>query len=79
MTAGLRLTVVAYAVGVALACTVAAARGRQRTATITAALVMLQIGVALQAVIDIAAIAGRRHERVAVHVAYALSDNMVVG
>jgi hypothetical protein len=73
MTTTFGLTVIVYAVGVAAVCALCAVAGRGRPTAVTPALAIVQISVVVQAVLDLAVLAGGAPSgQLAVHVGYLL-------
>jgi hypothetical protein len=79
VTTALRLTVIAYAFGLATCCAAAALSGRRRSPTVTAAIGILQVAVILQATLDVVAVAsGDRPDSLSVHVAYLVASVLII-
>jgi hypothetical protein len=79
VTAALRLTVIAYALGITVVCVLSAARGRVRSPLVNAALAMLQVGLIVQALLDIVDIARGHHGRgIGVHLGYLVTSVVLI-
>ncbi len=79
MTRSLSLTIILYALGVALICVVVALAGRPRPPAVTVALVIAEVAAAGQALVDGARLVGGRHgPEVAANVGYLVTSLIVL-